>query len=175
MSLRLMGLSCNPAFPLLLAAVGLFSPDNLHGDDGKSTGYQCTVSTVVCGSVVTTATETEICGVVELVDIGKLSDKTYTEVTFFAGYRIGTEVLIIGGGSAKGGMKISCKIPWDGKKKTPDYEQLKKELPQLLKDNAVIKEKFPKVSKIELDKNFKFDTLKTAEVEAVKKAYPANK
>jgi hypothetical protein len=95
-------------------------------------------------------------------------------VTFFAGYRIGSEVLIIGGASAEGGVMISCKVPWDDKKKAPDYDRLRKELPELLKDNPQIKAQFPRLSGVELDKNLKFDNLKPAELDAVKKAYPAH-
>lgn len=159
----------------LLTVLALTAAPRTWGDEKKSAGYECTITAVTCGAGVTTATETAICGVVELTRFGKLPDKSYVEVKFFAGYRIGSEVLILGGASAKAGVEITCKIPWDDQQNKPDYGRLKEELPQILKANPTIKERFPDISKIEIDKRFSFEKLKPAETEAVKKAYPAEK
>jgi hypothetical protein len=129
-------------------------------------GQECVLETVTCGKFVTVSTETEICGVIELAEIGKLKDKVYAKVTFFVGVRLGGEVLFLGGGSAKSGMIVQCKLPLT-EEKTPDYEILKKNLPLLLAADPKIKEKYPNITAVKFDeseeKKIKFEKVELNE------------
>ena len=140
---------------LLAIGMGVSIHHLARGED--TSGFSCKITAVTCGKWVTTSTEFEGCGVLDIAQIGKVRQRHYARFTFFVGYRLGQEMLFLGGGSAKAGMLVTCKVPFtDGQ---PDYGTLKKELPKLLTTHPSIKKKFPKLRSVEIERGMKFEQI----------------
>ncbi len=86
---------------LIASSLGFSGLQASRAGDGPSPGYQCSKSVVACGLKVTPSTESDVCGVVDLLGLSRLPDKAYNRVKFFFGTRLDNEVLFLGGGSAK--------------------------------------------------------------------------